>query len=75
MQNNIKSERARLLLTQEDLADALSVDPSTMSRWERNPAQIPSGKAVEMAQLFNCSLDYMFGLAEERKRNFQKGEN
>ena len=27
---------------------------------------VPSSKACEMAQMFGCSVDYLFGLTDER---------
>lgn len=63
---NIKSERARLGLTQEALAIRLEVSPFTISNWETESTPIPSTKAVEMSQLFGCSVDYLFGLSNDR---------
>ena len=66
--NNIRSERARLGLTQCELANRLSVDTSTISDWENAKRDIPSGKAKEMSNLFDCSVDYLFGLSAERAK-------
>lgn len=67
MTNNIKSERARLDMTQEDLASEIDVDAGTIRRWEKGATDIPSSKATEMSKLFNCSIDYLFGLTDERQ--------
>ncbi len=67
MTNNIKSERARLDMTQEDLASEIDVDAGTIRRWEKGATDIPSSKATKMSKLFNCSIDYLFGLTEERQ--------
>lgn len=68
MSNNIKSERCRLDLTQVELAGKLSVDASTIGGWENGKRDIPSSKAKEMSELFNCSIDYLFGLSNERSK-------
>lgn len=64
--NNIKSERTRLNLTQSELGKRVSVDAATIGRWEAEGSNIPSSKAIEMASLFGCSVDYLFGLCNER---------
>lgn len=64
--NNIKSERHRLSLTQEMLADELGVSDETVRRWEKEHSSIPSSKAVEMAKRFGCTIDYLFGVTDER---------
>lgn len=64
--NNIRSERSRIDLTQSGLGKRLGVDASTIGRWEKEGSDIPSGKAVEMAKIFGCSTDYLFGLSNER---------
>lgn len=68
MINNIRSERVRLGLTQLELANRLSVDVSTISDWENTKRDIPSSKAKEMSMLFDCSVDYLFGLSSERAK-------
>lgn len=65
--NNIRPERVRLGLTQTQLGNKLNVDVSTICNWEKERGSIPSGKAVEMADLFQCSTDYLFGRTDERK--------
>ena len=66
MKNNIKSERVRAGFTQEELAAHLSVDESTISKWENGKTSVPSGKAIEMSKLFTCSIDYLFGVSLQR---------
>lgn len=64
---NIRSERARMGLTQKNLADRLEVDERTISNWETEATPVPSTKAIEMSNIFGCSTDYLFGLSDERK--------
>ena len=64
--NSIASERKRAGITQAQLAEKIGVDEKTISRWERDDSSIPSRKACEMASIFKCSIDYLFGLTDER---------
>lgn len=64
--NNIASERSRQGLTQERLAEKLGVASRTIRDWEKDKRSIPSSKACEMARLFSCSVDYLFGMTNER---------
>lgn len=64
--NNIASERVKHNLTQEDLAERLGVVSRTIRSWEKDETSVPSSKACEMAQMFGCSVDYLFGLTDER---------
>lgn len=68
MLNNIKSERVRKGFTQDALGEHLGVDVSTIRRWERDGADVPSGMAIRMSSLFGCTIDYLFGLTEERTK-------
>lgn len=64
---NIKSERIRKGMTQKTLAKRLDVDERTVSNWENESTPVPSTKAVKMSDIFGCSVDYLFGLSDERK--------
>lgn len=64
--SNIASERVRLGLTQQDLADFLGVKRETIGRWE-NGSIVPKTENVKkMANYFKCSADYILELSEER---------
>ncbi len=47
-------------MTQEALAEKLNVSRQTVSKWELDSAQPDIGKAMELCQLFSCSLDNLF---------------
>ena len=63
---NINAERARNGMTLEQLAAALGVTRKTIYNWI-SKGDIPQGKLVQMAVLFNCSIDYLLGQQVERK--------
>lgn len=64
---NIDVERVRLKMTYEDLADKLGVDRRTVYLWLKN-RNVPVAHLIKMSDLFNCSVDYLLGLTEIRKR-------
>lgn len=64
--NNIVSERARKGMSQTVLAESLGISPRTLSNWEKDSSDVPSSKACEMAELFGCTIDYLFGRTPER---------
>lgn len=47
-------------MTQEALAEKLNVSRQTVSKWELDSAQPDIDKAIELCQLFSCSLDNLF---------------
>lgn len=47
-------------MTQEALAEKLDVSRQTVSKWELDSAQPDIDKAIELCQLFSCSLDNLF---------------
>ena len=64
--NRVRSERAMHRWTQVELAKRVGVDPSTVVRWE-NGGSIPEQKLIEMRTIFNCDIDWLLGLTEERR--------
>ena len=66
MPNNIKSERARLNISQKELGDMLGVDESTIARWERDIAPVKAGYLRKLSEIFHCTTDYIIGRSDER---------
>lgn len=66
MKNNIASERAKLNLTQEQLANLLDVSRDSVSNWETGTAVPRADTAVRLADVFHCSVDYLLCRTEER---------
>lgn len=64
--SNIRGERSRRDLTQEQLAEKLGVAESTIRRWEEGTTKPSSKMLATMAGLFGCTTDYLLGLTEER---------
>lgn len=69
MINKIKSKRALLDFTQEDLGKALGICKMSISHYEKGK-NIPSVfTSLKMANLFNCLVDDIFELEENEKIN------
>ena len=72
MRDNIEAERGRKNMSKEGLSRQLGITSRTYWNYiEGKP--IPSDKLVAMAQLFNCSTDYLLGLTEFRTGQQQNG--
>lgn len=52
-------------MTQEDLAETLSVSRQSVSRWEMNIAFPETDKLIKLSKLFGCSIDYLLKESNE----------
>lgn len=57
---NIEAERARMCLTKSALSQKLQISLNTYNSYVSG-SPIPSDKLSAMADLFNCSIDYLLG--------------
>ena len=57
---NIDAERARHGINTEELAQMLGVSRKTLYNWTEK-GNIPSSALVRMADIFQCSIDYLLG--------------
>ena len=57
---NITAERARRNMTIDHLASQLGVTSKTVQNWQKS-GKIPADKLLIMANLFNCTVDYLLG--------------
>lgn len=55
MTKNIKSERVRIGLSQDVLADKLGVHVNSVRKWENGETQPGSLSLIAMSKIFNCS--------------------
>lgn len=63
--NRLKELRKQKGLTQQGLADEISVSTITILRWENGERQIKEGKAKQLAEYFGVSIGYLFGYGLE----------
>lgn len=70
--NRIKSERAALDLTQQELAEKLYYSIPTVSRWERPNGNnsIPNNEQLaRLSELFDCTIPYLLGEIDTRTQD------
>ena len=72
----IKSLRRGANMTQEKLAEFLSISPQAVSRWETDLAMPDISLLPPLASLFNVTIDYLLGMEtyqkDLRKEEFDK---
>lgn len=61
IKGQLRAYRAMADLKQKDLANAIGVNPSTMSHWESGDGQIDLEKAWRIADFYGISLDQLAG--------------
>ena len=57
--NNIKNIRLNLNLTQDELADKLNIDQTTLSKYELGKSLIQIDPLIGLSKLNNYSIDYI----------------
>jgi XRE family transcriptional regulator len=65
--NRLKELRKQKGLTQQELADEISVSKITVLRWENEERQIKPEKAQQLADFFGVSVGYLLGYSEYRE--------
>lgn len=64
LKNYVKMHRARLDMTQEELARAVGVSRQTIHAIERGKAEPSIGLALRLARLFEMKVDELFQMLE-----------
>jgi putative transcriptional regulator len=64
MKNLVKVERARLSLTQAELAEKLEVSRQTIHAIEKNKFNPSVTLAIRMARFFKVTVEYLFDIEE-----------
>lgn len=65
--NKLISLRNSNHITQSELAKLLNVTRQSVSKWESNLSLPEISKIVEICNVFNCSLEYLFKDGEQKK--------
>lgn len=64
--SRLRSLRMEAKMSQTELANALGTKQTTVSNWESNQVEPSYEKLLEIARLFNVSLDYLLGRTDYR---------
>ena len=70
MISNLRGERCRQDLSQDELAKKLGVSPASVRQWEAGTAKPSASNLLDMSDMFECSIDYLLGRTDERKGVF-----
>ena len=65
--NRLAELRKEHGLSQEELADKLQVSRQAISKWERGEASPDTDNLIELAKIYNISLDELVGLSGEKQ--------
>lgn len=58
--------------TQQELADKLGLDRTTISKWERQGGSEPDNTTLaKVADIFNVSVDYLLGRVDDPKKTIR----
>ena len=68
----IAEKRKRLRMTQDELAKQLSVDRSTVAKWETGKSAPRSFMLIRLAKILKCPLEELFDGTQEEEA--QDGE-
>lgn len=59
--NTLRNLRIRKGVTQKAIANELHIDVSTVTKWETGKSNPKIAKLPELAKIFDCSIDDLFG--------------
>lgn len=65
--NTLRNLRIRKGVTQKAIANELHIDVSTVTKWETGKSNPKIAKLPELAKIFGCSIDDLFG--DDSKQN------
>lgn len=65
MKNNIRELRTALPLTQSELAQQLGLNQSAIGKYERGELEPSISTLKKMSLIFECSIDYIVGNADD----------
>lgn len=58
----IEAERIKHGMSRDELACILGVSRRTICNWQSGATELPLSKLLTLADLFQCSTDYLLGL-------------
>jgi transcriptional regulator with XRE-family HTH domain len=64
--NRIKNLREEFNMTQQELADKINGAKSTIAMYEKEDRKPSMEVLIKLAEIFNCSIDYLLGKSDIR---------
>lgn len=64
--DNLRGQRAKRRMTQQEVADAIGVSPGTVNNWEAGKGGMSFENAWKLADLFECGIGELFGRDESK---------
>lgn len=65
--NRIRDMRNDFSFSQREVADVLKIAQNTLSQYETGERNIPNDILVQLAILYQTSIDYLLGITDEKK--------
>ena len=62
----LKELRLERQLSQKELAAMISTGQSSISAWERGEREPLAHQLVDLAGVFECSVDYLLGISDSK---------
>jgi len=66
----IRAQRTRLYMTQEELAEALYVEKSTISYYENDKKEMKASGLAELAKVLQTTPNYLLGYEDDTDEEF-----
>lgn len=63
--NRIKELRVNLGISQVELAKKIETSQRNIGRWENESNEISMYNLIKLADIFNCSIDYLVGREDD----------
>lgn len=67
--NNLKNLRRIKKITQIELANKLSLSRTSIVMWESGQNYPSMDKLIELANIFDCSIDFLLGITSTNSQN------
>lgn len=66
MRLNMKVERVKHNLTQDDLSKQIGVHKNVISRWETGDSEPTSKNLIALCNLYGCSPEYLLDMTDDK---------
>lgn len=70
--SRLRDMRNDLDKTQKEVAEELGLHLTTYARWEQNPYQVKLADLIVLSKYYNCTIDYIAGLTNEKRPLYKK---